>query len=147
MINAGDCIIFDTGTTTEQIAMHISSDTAFEALCFNRNIQLYSRPHINIALAGGYYHPRTQLFTSEDGVNFIHGFRANKLFLSAAGIHENLGLSCADSYEAPIKRAILQSSKQHILVADSSKFGMVRSTYFCDLPDIDTVITDNGLQL
>lgn len=49
------------------------------------------------------------------------------------------------SYEVPIKRAILQSAKQHILVADSSKFGVVRSAYFCDLEDIDIVITDTGL--
>ena len=37
------------------------------------------------------------------------------------------------------------SAKQHILVADSSKFGVVRSAYFCDLEDIDIVITDTGL--
>ena len=89
--------------------------------------------------------PRTQLFAGEDGVNFIRSIRANKLFISAAGIHEDLGISCANSYEVPIKRAILQSAKQHILVADSSKFGVVRSAYFCDLEDIDIVITDTGL--
>lgn len=55
------------------------------------------------------------------------------------------GISCANSYEVATKRAILKSARQHILVADSSKFGVVRSAYFCDLADIDTVVTDNGL--
>ena len=147
MIVPGDCVIFDTGTTTEQIAMAIPPEMDFEALCFTRNTleRLCRLPHVNIALAGGYYYPRTQLFAGEDGVNFIRSIRANKLFISAAGIHEDLGISCANSYEVPIKRAILQSAKQHILVADSSKFGVVRSAYFCDLEDIDIVITDTGL--
>ena len=147
LISPGDCVIFDTGTTTEQIAMAIPPEMDFEALCFTRNTleRLCRLPHVNIALAGGYYYPRTQLFAGEDGVNFIRSIRANKLFISAAGIHEDLGISCANSYEVPIKRAILQSAKQHILVADSSKFGVVRSAYFCDLEDIDIVITDTGL--
>lgn len=147
MIAPGDCVIFDTGTTTEQIAMSIPSELEFEALCFTRNVleKLCRLPHVNIALAGGFYHPRTQLFACEESVNFIRSIRANKLFISAAGVHEDLGISCANSYEVPIKRAILQSAKQHILVADSSKFGVVRSAYFCDLTDIDVVITDSGL--
>ena len=68
-----------------------------------------------------------------------------KVFVCAAGIHENLGISCANNYEVATKKAILQSAKQHILVADSSKFGVVRSSYFCNLEDIDTIITDNSL--
>ena len=44
-----------------------------------------------------------------------------------------------------MKQAILRSACQRILVVDSSKFGVVRSAYFCDLDAIDIVITDEGL--
>ena len=147
LISPGDCVIFDTGTTTEQIARCISPSLEFEALCFTRNIlgHLCGLPHATLAMAGGFYHPGTQMFTSDEGVAFIHNIRANKVFISAAGVHEELGISCANSYEVATKRAILKSARQHILVADSSKFGVVRSAYFCDLADIDTVVTDNGL--
>lgn len=147
LISPGDCVIFDTGTTTEQIARCISPSLEFEALCFTRNIlqHLCGLPHATLAMAGGFYHPGTQMFTSDEGVAFIHNIRANKVFISAAGVHEGLGISCANSYEVATKRAILKSARQHILVADSSKFGVVRSAYFCDLADIDAVVTDNGL--
>lgn len=147
LIAPGDCIIFDCGTTTEQIARCLSPTLEFEALCFTRNIleHLYPLPKAAIAMAGGYYHPGAQMFTSDEGVAFIQNVRANKVFVSAAGVHESLGISCANSYEVPTKKAILRSAKQHILVADSSKFGVVRSAYFCDLSDIDTVVTDSGL--
>lgn len=142
-----DFVIFDTGSTTEQIISYIPAELNFGALCFNRNIldQLSRHANAEIAFAGGYYHKATQMFTSEEGVQFIQNIRANKVFVSAAGIHESLGISCANSYEVPTKRVILKSAKQHILVADSSKFGVVRSSYFCDLDDIDVVVTDNGL--
>lgn len=54
MIVPGDCVIFDTGTTTEQIAMAIPPEMDFEALCFTRNTleRLCRLPHVNIALAG-----------------------------------------------------------------------------------------------
>ena len=40
---------------------------------------------------------------------------------------------------------MLQSARHHILVADSSKFGVIRSSYFCDLDEIDEIITDENL--
>jgi DeoR family transcriptional regulator, deoxyribose operon repressor len=33
------------------------------------------------------------------------------------------------------------------LLADSSKFGVVKNSYFADLADIDIIITDTGLSL
>ena len=40
---------------------------------------------------------------------------------------------------------MLQSARHHILVADSRKFGVIRSSYFCNLEDIDEIITDECL--
>lgn len=147
LIEPGDCVIFDTGTTTEKIADHIPQSLEFEALCVTFNVfcRLQPRPKVSLSLAGGFFHPDTQMFTGSEGVDFIQNIRANKVFVSAAGVHENLGISCANSYEVPTKRAILKSTRQHILVADSKKFGVIRSSYFCDLTDIDVVVTDSDL--
>ena len=147
LVEEGDCVSFDVGTTTQQIVPHIRPDLTFEAVCLTYNVleQLCRNPRAQVAFAGGFYHPLTQMFSSEHGLNFIRSLRANKYFVSAAGIHPTLGISCANSYEVPAKHALLQSGNQHILVADSSKFGVVRSGYFCDLSDIHMVITDTDL--
>ena len=147
MIQPGDCIILDVGTTTEQIAAQLPEELELEALCFTMNIlrRLCGKPRVQVALAGGYYRPRTQLFVSEEGIDFVRGVRANRMFLSAAGVREDLGISCVNSYEVALKRAALRSAQQHSLVADSKKFGVVRPAYVCDLTDIDAVITDTGL--
>ena len=146
-ISAGDSVMFDVGSTIEQIARHVSSDIKFEALCMSLNTLqcLLEKPLAMVAVSGGYYQPSTQMFLSDESARFIRSIRANKVFLSAAGIHEDLGISCANHYEVVAKKALLQSARHHILVADSSKFGMIRSSYFCDLSEIDEIITDDRL--
>lgn len=96
-------------------------------------------------MAGGYYYPTTQMFHCPESLRFIRSIRINKFFLSAAGVHETLGISCANSHEVATKQALMDSTQEHILVADSSKFGMVRSSYVCDLSEIHTIITDDQL--
>lgn len=147
LIAPDDNVIIDTGSTTVNIVPNISGDIRINMLSYNLNILLQAQqnPNINIAFAGGYYHSNTQMFESVDGINFINSFRANKVFVSAAGIHRTLGITCVNSYEVPTKKAILNSADEHILVADSSKFDDVHSSYFCDLPQIDTIITDKGI--
>ncbi len=147
LIEPDDIVILDTGTTTEKVAAHIPSNLGITALCYNINILMELRRNVGVRMlfAGGNYHPNTQMFESPEGIEFIRGIRAQKVFVSAAGIHDALGVTCVNSYEVPTKRAILSSSMQHILVADSNKFGTVRSAYFCQLSDIDVVVTDSGL--
>lgn len=146
-ISAGDSVMLDVGSTIEQVVRQIPRDVKFEALCLSLNTLqcLLERPLAVVAVAGGYYQPSTQMFLSDEAVRFIRGIRANKAFLSAAGIHEDLGISCANPYEVAAKKAMLQSARHHILVTDSSKFGVIRSSYFCDLDEIDEIITDENL--
>ncbi|WP_243116506.1 DeoR/GlpR family DNA-binding transcription regulator [Hydrogenoanaerobacterium saccharovorans] len=137
----------DTGTTTERIVPHLPTNKDITVLCYNINVlmELRRNPGVKMMFAGGYYHSNTQMFESAEGISFIRSLRAQKVFVSAAGIHEGLGVTCIENYEVPTKRAILKSSLEKILVADSSKFDVVRSAYFCDLSQINTIVTDSGL--
>lgn len=147
LIQTDDIIIVDTGSTTEKIISYLPVDQNLSVLCYNINIlmELRRNPGVNMLFAGGRYHPNTQMFESSEGIDFIRTIRAAKVFLSAAGIHGDLGITCMHDYEIPTKRAILKSSVEKILVADSSKFGVVRPSFICELSEIDTVITDQEL--
>lgn len=147
MVETGDTLIIDTGSTTVCLVPHLPLSKDLTVLCYNINIlmELRRNPGVKMIFAGGFYHPNTQMFTCDEGIRFIQGIRAQKVFVSAAGVHESLGITCANNYEVPAKKAILQSSLHKILVADSSKFGQVRSSYFCELDVIHDVVTDDGL--
>lgn len=147
LVEPGDVIIIDNGSTTDKLTKYIPNDINITVLCYNFNVleQLVKKQYINIILAGGYYHRNDQMFESPHGINLIENIRATKLFISAHGIHKKLGMTCGNSYEVSTKRAILQSAETKILLADSSKFGRVRTAYFAQLNEIDAIVTDSGI--
>lgn len=147
IIKEDDIVFIDTGTTTEKLSQNIGENISCTVLVFSSNnlIHLLYKNNINLVFAGGSFHRDSGMFESQDGLNLIKSMRASKAFLSAAGVHDELGLTCANSYEIEAKKSIIKNSLEVILLADSSKFGQVKSDYFCDLDQIDTIITDNGI--
>jgi len=85
------------------------------------------------------------MFESTEGLQTIKNFRATKAFISAAGINAQFGVTCSNSYERKTKKVVIRSSMRKILIADSSKFGEIRSDYFAELSDFDEIITDSQI--
>lgn len=147
LISPGDILIIDSGSTTDKLVKYIPDDLDITVLCYNYSLlsQLIKKRGVRLLFAGGYFHPRVEMFESPQGIAFIESIRATKLFLSAYGIHEKLGMTCAHNYEVLTKRAGIKSALTKILLADSSKFGKVRTAYFAQLEEIDVIVTDSGL--
>ena len=147
MIAPNDIVIIDTGSTTAKIPRHISDEIHLSVICYNGNLffELRRKPNISLFVCGGYYHENTEMLESSESVGFIETKRANKVFLSAAGVHNTLGITCENAYEVPTKIAALKSSSERILLVDSSKFGQVRASYVCPLSNFDVIVTDTNL--
>ena len=147
LIEPHDIIIIDTGSTTENLSRCLSGDLPMTILCYTLNNlnEICKKKSCKLIFAGGYFHENSLMFESPQGVDLIKKNRANKAFLSAAGVSDKLGVTCSNHYEIETKRAAMASSQIRILLADSTKFGQVRSAYFADLSDFDIVITDTGL--
>jgi DeoR family deoxyribose operon repressor len=148
LVVPGDIIIIDVGTTTELMAKHLPQNAAVTVACFTMNalMNVYNKGPDTLIMGGGYYHANTQLFESAETINLIRRIRATKLFLSAAGVSRELGLTCANQYEVDVKQACIESSLQKILLADSKKFDQIRPAYFAPLDGMDMVITDSGIK-
>lgn len=147
LVVPGDTVIIDTGSTTEQLALNFPQVSPCTVLCYNANIlkALIDREDINLMLVGGTYHRNAQMFESPEGISFINRTRASKVFLSAAGISELLGITCVNQYEIEVKQASMRTAQTRILLADSSKFEKIRPALFAQLSDIDIVITDDQI--
>ena len=147
LIDQDDAIILDIGSTIDKMLPYIPEHKNISIICFTANIlaKLRHKKGIKILFAGGTYHANTELCESPEGLSFLSRLRANKVFVSAAGIHEDLGLTCVNDYETATKQTNLKSAPEHILVADSDKFGRVHSSYFCGLDEIHSIVTDRNL--
>ncbi len=148
-IEAEEVLVLDGGTTAGLIAEMLPTDIPLTVICYSYHIlsKLYNRENIQLIFSGGYFHRNSQIFESPDSVEFLRKFRARHMFLCASGIHEELGITCADQRAAASKQASLSMSMERILVCDSTKFGKISAGYVSSLSDIDLVITDNKLSL
>ena len=147
LIKDNDILIIDGGSTTACLSKNIKDDIPLKVFCYNSNIanDLINKSNIELTLAGGYFHKNSQMFESKEGLSLINSTRATKAFVSAAGIHETLGITCANNYEVEMKKAIIKSSCERILLIDSSKFSKVSSSYFSNLEDFNVIVTDEGI--
>ena len=147
LIKAEDCVIIDNGSTVEYLADNIPRDIPLTIVTYNLNIlnKICTNPNISIIFGGGYFHPDTMSFESQESIQMIENIRATKVFVSAAGVHECMGVTCMSNYELRIKQAIIRSGAEKILVTDSSKFGVIKPCFLTDLDIFDRVITDDGI--
>lgn len=147
LINEDDCIFIDNGTTTECLTLFFPRDKNFTSLCNNISLLQGTLDYTNISLVipGGYYNRDDESFSSDQAESFIRTFRANKVFLSASGIHKKLGITCINKHSTINKRAFIESAEERILLVDSTKFGVVTANHFAELSDIDIIITDDGI--
>lgn len=143
-IEEGDSIFVDIGTTSEALIRHIPAGMDITVISFSINVlEELKRKKINkLIFGGGYYHPDTQAFECDDMRRFISGIRASKAFISPAGISMNMGLTCVKQYEEQIKKTMVANAGKRIILADSTKFDVVRPSYICGFSEVDTLITD-----
>jgi len=147
MIEPNDAIIIDTGSTTENLPKFIPVNMPVNIICYTLNVlfKIYESKHWKLIFPGGYFHGNTMMFESPESIDMIRKVRANIAFISAAGVSDKLGLTCATTYEKNTKRAVIESSDKKILLVDSSKFGKIKVSHFAELSDFDAVITDSGI--
>jgi len=147
LIQHGDTIILDGGSTAECVARYIPADIEITILCYSLNVIniIYKNKQWRKFISGGYFNDNSLMFEDPLGVNLIKSMRASKAFISATGVNSTLGLTCKNIAEVETKKAVIVSSYTKILIVDSTKFGKVHIAHFADLDDFDIIITDNGI--
>jgi DeoR/GlpR family transcriptional regulator of sugar metabolism len=147
MVNDGETIILDSGTTTLEIARQIKKKQGLQVITNGVNIaaELLDARDIQLFIVGGTVRGESASTSGRFTEEMFAQFAADKMFLSGAGCDLDFGVSGANLEETMVNRAMLRSSREIILVADASKFSkrsMARITHFSE---IDTVISDTGL--
>jgi DeoR family fructose operon transcriptional repressor len=90
---------------------------------------------------------RSKTFAEVDdwAVRALAEINVDVAFLGTNGISMTRGLTTPDPAEATVKRLMLDCAAKRVLLADHSKFGVVKGTKHGDLDDIDVLITDTGI--
>jgi DeoR/GlpR family transcriptional regulator of sugar metabolism len=148
LINDGETIILDSGTTTLEIARQIKNKQGLQVITNGVNIaaELLDAREVQTFIVGGTLRVDSASIVGRSTEEMFEQFSADKLFLSGAGCDPDFGVSGANLEETMVNRAMLRIAREIILVADASKFSKRSMVRIASFSEIDTVISDTGLR-
>lgn len=145
LISAGETVLLDGGTTTLEVARHLTGKS-LQVLTNSLPIAslLMNRPEIELIFIGGYVYPKTGVALGEQSVEALKKMHASRLVMSTGGITSE-GLFNSNALLVETERQMIRAADRVTLVADSSKFGQRALSMLCALNEVDDLVTDDGM--
>jgi DeoR family transcriptional regulator, fructose operon transcriptional repressor len=148
LIVPGDTLFIDGGTTTELMLDYLPTRERITVVTFGLNIvqRLVGRDNITVILVGGILHSSTLTFGGVFANDSFDCFnlRFDKAFLAASGVSAEAGITNAGFEDIPIKRKAIRSAQRKILLADSSKVGLIAPGVIAPASELHQLITDQS---
>ena len=144
MIADGECVALDSGSTILEMTEHMERFNVLTVLTvsvFNA-MRLMKNPKIRVVLPGGVMEGMEGILTGELTVRALEGFNMDKFFLCVGAVDVTSGLTDHGLEDAQMKTILISRAKEVILLADSSKFGVVAFKNVCYFDAVDKLITD-----
>jgi DeoR family transcriptional regulator of aga operon len=146
LIRDGETIVFDSGTTTYEIAKQIKH-LNFQSLTVITNAlnianELSGLAWVSLIMTGGMLRHKSGSFTGPHAHETLRNLNADHLFLGADAVDVESGLTTPDILGAQVALRMIELAREVTVVVDASKFGRYSLTLSGRIEDIDRVITD-----
>jgi DeoR/GlpR family transcriptional regulator of sugar metabolism len=150
MVLDGDSIALDVGSTTLEVARalrgkhNLTIITASLPIANEITANFSLGADVRLILTGGIVRPREFSMVGHRSESAYDEFHVDKAFIAIAGLTIEDGLTEYNLEDALVKRPLLRSAQERIVVAEGSKFGRVAFAYVGPLDAVQTVITDKN---
>ncbi|MGY2892928.1 DeoR/GlpR family DNA-binding transcription regulator [Deinococcus sp. UYEF24] len=144
MVQDGQTIFLDVGSTTTEIARHLSPTLRGVTVVtngLNIALELERLPGLHIIVTGGSLRRLQHSLVSPYALELLSRIRADTLFLGCNGVHAQHGVTNANFDEAEVKTRMAEYAEQVVVVADHSKLGVVARAHLLPLAGVNTLIT------
>lgn len=143
LIPNGASLFIDIGTTPEAVANALLNHQDLRIVTNNLNAAhiLMQNESFKITLAGGSLRQDGGII-GEATIAFIRQFRLDYGILGISSIEIDGSLLDYDYHEVQVKRAIMESSRNTMLVTDHSKFGRQAIVKLGKITDVEYFFTD-----
>lgn len=147
LIEDGDTIIIDSGTTAFQVARNLHKFQNLTILTNALNVaqEILSYNRFNVILIGGNIRNSSESVVGALAESNLKMFYCDKLFLGVDSFSVENGLSTPSVEEANINQIMIQRSRKVIAVFDSSKVNKRALAFITSLDNIDIIVTDEGM--
>jgi len=147
LVQPNEIVGFTAGTTTTWVARSLRHREGIIVVTNAVNIamELCNMPGLKVHLTGGCVHwPWSFSLVGPAAIDVLRDTFMDKIFLSVSGVDAVRGTTTNESDEALTFRAMVKQAKQVIVVADSSKLGVVTPSLICPIEDVHVIVTDTG---
>jgi DeoR/GlpR family transcriptional regulator of sugar metabolism len=148
LIEDGDIVFINSGTTTAQIFHHIRMDANITVFTNNTiaAFEIGNNYAFEIVLLGGTLNSKVNAVTGSFTVSNLSQIYADRTFIGVDGISQKFGCTVPTGPEAEIVRMMIARTRGLVAVAtDHSKWGVVSNFEVAKVDQIDKLITDNGI--
>lgn len=148
LIQDGDSVAFDVGTTTLEIARSLAEKRNLTIVTAslpiaNEIISRYALGNdVRLVLTGGIVRAGELSMVGDFAAHAYHHLHVDKAFIGIGGISLQHGLTEYNLDDALVKRVMIATASQVIVVADSSKFGRTSFAHVAPLSAVKAVVTD-----
>lgn len=140
----GDIIFIDSGTTTIEMVEYIKDKNL---TIFTNSIEFIVRAlpyeQLNVISIGGLLERKTDSFANPQNLDLLRNYNINKAFMASTGISLSNGVTNASPLESELKRTIVNRSSEVYLLVDHDKFDKYGLMTYCELDEIDYLVTDS----
>lgn len=149
LVAPGTAIAISAGTTTFELGRGLVDVPGLTVLTNSVPVAeaLYKdgRSDQTVILSGGVRTPSDAL-VGPFAVDVIRSLHVDTVFMGTHGLDPRSGLTTPNILEAETNRALIESGRRLIVLADHTKWGVIGISSVARLADVDTVITDSGLE-
>lgn len=146
LVEEGETVFVHSGTTTLQMLRCLAGKNLQVITSNVGAITENEMPGVKIATIGGVYRAPSHSFVGAPALRTIKHYFASKCFIGVDGISIRHGATTPSVDEAMVASTMIENTQgKVVLLADSSKFGVVASSLTCELDVVDIIVTDAGI--
>ncbi len=144
LMEPGDTVFINSGTTTTEVIRHIPAGKHITVVTNNLSAALEVREAgFELILLGGTYYPRSNAVVGHFASENLRRLNANKTFIGADGISLKYGFTVPSNPEAELVRLMIERTHGLVIVvADSSKWGVISNFEVARIDEVHLLVTD-----
>lgn len=145
LILENETVGFTAGTTTTHTARNLRNRHNIRVItnAINIAMELSNCPGLKTFVTGGFVQWAGSFsLIGQVAISSLNDIYMDRVFISVCGIDATRGVTLIEPEESLTFRAMIHQAKQTIVVADSSKIGIVTPALICPVSNIHMLITD-----
>ncbi|WP_244231787.1 DeoR/GlpR family DNA-binding transcription regulator [Rathayibacter sp. VKM Ac-2804] len=146
-VASGESVILDVGTTTLAIAHAlVARDDLRDVTVITNGLSIAlalepAIPRFTVVVTGGTLRPLQHSLVEPLASEVLERLRADVVFIGCTGVHPEAGVTNVNLPEATLKRRMLHAAARRVVVADSSKLGVVDLGRVAGTEEFDRLLT------